>query len=164
MWFSDEDAGLLVATVVLHDVGHAPDIACIGFHTLDGCSRFAEMIDLRRGDFDLDAKVAYVRRQAVEPGHGEIFEDDPKSHAGERRLVIRSFLVPEIRAHLHKYVGPGRGLTGLPRAEGRGQPGATFTRSGTRRARRLSSRTWTCTSSGTPATRSPPRLAPRSRS
>lgn len=34
--FSDEDAALLVAAALLHDVGYAPDIAQSGFHPLDG--------------------------------------------------------------------------------------------------------------------------------
>ncbi len=67
--------------------------------------RFAEMIGLQRGDFDLENGVVHVRRQAVQPDHGEIFEDDPKSDAGKRRVAVPSFLVPEIRTHLNTYVG-----------------------------------------------------------
>jgi HD superfamily phosphodiesterase len=34
--FSGEDATLLLAAALLHDVGYAPDIAHTGFHPLDG--------------------------------------------------------------------------------------------------------------------------------
>jgi integrase len=71
--------------------------------------RFAEMVGLRRGDFDLEKSVVHVRRQAVQPDHGAIFEDDPKSEAGKRRVTVPTFLVPEIRAHLRTYVKPGDG-------------------------------------------------------
>lgn len=67
--------------------------------------RFAEMIGLQRGDIDLEKGVVHVRRQAVQPDHGDIFEDDPKSDAGKRRVAVPSFLVPEIKAHLTTYVG-----------------------------------------------------------
>ena len=67
--------------------------------------RFAEMMGLQRGDIDLESGVVHVRRQAVQPDHGDIFEDDPKSDAGKRRVAVPSFLVPEIKAHLTTYVG-----------------------------------------------------------
>ncbi|HYQ66716.1 tyrosine-type recombinase/integrase [Actinophytocola sp.] len=72
-----------------------------------GSLRFAEMIGLQRGDLDLEKCVVHVRRQAVQPDHGDIFEDDPKSEKGKRLVAVPSFLVPEIQAHLDKYVKPG---------------------------------------------------------
>lgn len=68
--------------------------------------RYAEMIGLRRQDFDLDAGTVYVRSQTVEPDHGPMFDDDPKSEAGKRPVTVPAFLVPEIRAHLKQYVKP----------------------------------------------------------
>lgn len=68
--------------------------------------RFAEMMGLQRGDFDLEKGVVHVRRQAVQPDHGDIFEDDPKSEKSKRPVTVPSFLVPEIQAHLDKYVKP----------------------------------------------------------
>jgi hypothetical protein len=40
---SGQDAELLEATAVLHDVGYAPDIAVTGFHPLDGAVFLAEV-------------------------------------------------------------------------------------------------------------------------
>jgi integrase len=71
-----------------------------------GSLRFAEMVGLQRGDFDLKKSVVHVRRQAVQPDHGDIFEDDPKSEKGKRLVMVPPFLVPEIRAHLDRYVKP----------------------------------------------------------
>lgn len=68
--------------------------------------RFAEMVGLQRGDLDLRKLVVHVRRQAVQPDHGGIFEDDPKSERGKRPITVPSFLAPEIRAHLDRYVKP----------------------------------------------------------
>jgi HD domain len=38
-----QDAELLEAAAILHDVGHAPDIAVTGFHPLDGASYLADI-------------------------------------------------------------------------------------------------------------------------
>ncbi|HEU5476141.1 MAG TPA: tyrosine-type recombinase/integrase [Actinophytocola sp.] len=69
--------------------------------------RFAKMVGLQRGDFDLDAGLVYVRRQAVQTNGGKIVVTGPKSEAGKRRVVVPAFLVPEIRTHLRTYVKPG---------------------------------------------------------
>jgi putative nucleotidyltransferase with HDIG domain len=42
-WAVGEDAALLEAAAVLHDVGYAPDLAKTGFHPLDG-ARYLEQI------------------------------------------------------------------------------------------------------------------------
>lgn len=41
--FSEDDAALLVAAALLHDVGYAPDIAYTGFHPLDGARYLREV-------------------------------------------------------------------------------------------------------------------------
>jgi HD domain len=41
--FTIEDASLLVAAALLHDVGYAPDIAYTGFHPLDGARYLREV-------------------------------------------------------------------------------------------------------------------------
>lgn len=69
--------------------------------------RFAEMVGLQRGDFDLAKGVVHVRRQAVQTNGGKIISADPKSKAGKRRVVVPPFVVPEIRAHLDRFVAPG---------------------------------------------------------
>jgi putative nucleotidyltransferase with HDIG domain len=38
-----QDADLLEAAAILHDVGYAPDIAVTGFHPLDGASYLADL-------------------------------------------------------------------------------------------------------------------------
>ena len=63
-------------------------------------------------------RVVHVRRQAVQTNAGAILLTDPKSDAGKRRVVVPPFLVPEIRAHLDRYVGAGEGRLGVRRAQG----------------------------------------------
>ena len=47
----------------------------------------------------------HVRRQAVQTNKGEILPTDPKSEAGLRRVVVPAVVVPEIEAHLDRFVG-----------------------------------------------------------
>ncbi|MCA1676409.1 MAG: site-specific integrase, partial [Actinobacteria bacterium] len=61
---------------------------------------------LRRGeacgvgwtDVDLDAGRLTVRRQLVQLGW-DVYEDDPKSHAGERTIALDAGTVAALRAH-----------------------------------------------------------------
>ncbi|MGH3876508.1 MAG: site-specific integrase [Actinophytocola sp.] len=55
--------------------------------------RFAEMIGLQRGDFDLVKGVVHVRRQAIQTNGGKILVTDPKSEAGKRRVTVPPFVV-----------------------------------------------------------------------
>ncbi|ALG07450.1 tyrosine-type recombinase/integrase [Kibdelosporangium phytohabitans] len=71
-----------------------------------GSLRFAEMIGLRRQDLNLDACAVRIDRQAVQPDHSPMFEDDPKSAAGKRPITLPSLLRSEIRTHLDTYVKP----------------------------------------------------------
>jgi integrase len=69
--------------------------------------RFGEMIELRRGDIDLDQEVIRVRRAVVRVKGGHIVAD-PKSQAGIRDVAIPPHLLPMIRDHLAEHVGPKR--------------------------------------------------------
>ena len=67
--------------------------------------RFAELIELRRADVDLDAEVLAVSRAAVKiKGRGHVV-GEPKTAAGVRDVSIPPHLLPMIEAHLASYVG-----------------------------------------------------------
>jgi len=66
--------------------------------------RFAEMVGVQRGDFDLGRGVVHVRRQAIQTNAGQILVTDPKSDAGRRRVTVPPFMVNEIREHLDRWV------------------------------------------------------------
>ncbi len=68
--------------------------------------RWGELIGLRRADVDLDNRVVHVERQFVEV-KGQLIEGPPKSAAGLRAVAIPPALVPEFRAHLERFTGPG---------------------------------------------------------
>ncbi|MGW2858325.1 HD domain-containing protein [Streptomyces sp. NPDC001205] len=82
----DEDAGLLAAAAVLHDVGYAPRLAATGFHPLDG-ARFL------RGEHRADERVvrlvanhSFALLEAEERGlRGELEEEFPLLE--DQRLV-----------------------------------------------------------------------------
>jgi integrase len=82
--------------------------------------RFGEMIELRRGDIDLDAELIVVRRAAVKvkgaPGGHVVGE--PKSQAGIRDVGIPPHLVPMIEAHLAEHVAPERDALLFPSKPG----------------------------------------------
>ncbi len=60
--------------------------------------RYSEIIELRRGDLDLDAKVIRVRRAF----DGEGGTKAPKSDAGIRDMNVPEHIIPDLRAHLEK--------------------------------------------------------------
>jgi integrase len=67
--------------------------------------RFGELVELRRGDVDLDDQVITVTRAAVRT-KGKWIEGEPKSEAGVRSIAIPPNIVPAIRQHLDDHVGP----------------------------------------------------------
>jgi integrase len=67
--------------------------------------RFGEMIELRRGDIDLDAEVIHIRRAVVRVKGGYMV-GEPKSQAGIRDVAIPPHVVTMIRDHLAEHVGP----------------------------------------------------------
>lgn len=81
--------------------------------------RWGELIGLRRGDIDLEARVVHVERQLVEV-EGRLIEGPPKTAAGVRTVAVPPAVVPELRAHLGNHVGAGPaalvfvGLKGAP--------------------------------------------------
>ncbi|WP_344131755.1 HD domain-containing protein [Saccharopolyspora halophila] len=58
-----DDAALLEAAAVLHDVGYAPDLATTGFHPLDG-ARYLEQIDAPDRLIHLVAHHSYAALEA----------------------------------------------------------------------------------------------------
>jgi integrase len=68
--------------------------------------RLGEILELRRGDVDLDAGVVRVRRALVRVG-GKLQVDTPKSTAGVRDISIPPHLLDRFRDHLAQHTAPG---------------------------------------------------------
>jgi integrase len=68
--------------------------------------RFGELVELKRGDIDLDDNVVKIRRAAVRVDGGWLV-GDPKSDAGIRNVAIPPHIVPAVKAHLAAHVGRG---------------------------------------------------------
>jgi integrase len=91
------------------------------------CSmRFGELVELRRGDIDLEEGVVRIRRAAVRVDGGWQ-EGDPKSDAGIRDVNIPPHLLDAIKQHLAGHVGKGRNALLFP-AKGGGhlQPSTLY--------------------------------------
>lgn len=69
--------------------------------------RFGEIVELRRGDVDLEQELIRIRRAAVRTG-GAYSITSPKSDASVRDVAIPPHVIPLIEAHLAKYVDTGR--------------------------------------------------------
>ncbi|ASL16283.1 tyrosine-type recombinase/integrase [Mycobacterium intracellulare] len=61
--------------------------------------RFGELVELRRGDFDLSDEVIRVRRGVVRTKEGHVVKA-PKSEVGSRDVPIPPHLVEGVRQHL----------------------------------------------------------------
>jgi len=68
--------------------------------------RLGEILELRRGDVDLNAGVVRVRRAVVRVG-GTLQTDTPKSTAGVRDIAIPPHLLDRFRDHLAQHTAPG---------------------------------------------------------
>ncbi len=68
--------------------------------------RFGELVELRRGDIDLDDNVVKIRRAAVRVDGGWLV-GDPKFDAGIRDVAMPPHIVPTVKAHLAAHVGRG---------------------------------------------------------
>jgi integrase len=79
--------------------------------------RFGEIVELRRGDVDLTAKVIRIRRAAVRVG-GTFQVGTPKSEASVRDVAVPPHIMPLIENHLSKYVGPDRDSMLFPATSG----------------------------------------------
>lgn len=69
--------------------------------------RKGELLGLRRGDIDLDAREMSVVRQRQLDRHGVHLVGPPKSDAGKRDLAIPSSLVVVLEGHLADFAQPG---------------------------------------------------------
>jgi integrase len=69
--------------------------------------RRGELFALRRGDVDLLHGVVTVRRKRLRLASGQIIEDDPKTAAGRRRVVLPATIVSELDGHLPRFSEPG---------------------------------------------------------
>ena len=78
--------------------------------------RFGELVELRRGDIDLDEHVVRVRRGAVRVSGWTV--DGPKSEAGKRDVAIPPHIVPAVEHHLSDHVGPERNSLLFPAKSG----------------------------------------------
>ena len=68
--------------------------------------RLGEILELRRGDIDLDAGIVRIRRGMVRVG-GTLQADTPKSTAGVRNIAIPPHLLPRFRDHLVTHTATG---------------------------------------------------------
>ena len=68
--------------------------------------RFGELAGLTREWVDLTAGTITVRRALVQRDDGTLQLGPPKSEAGRRTFTIPAALVPELAAHLDRYVEP----------------------------------------------------------
>jgi integrase len=70
--------------------------------------RQGELVELRRGDIDLQRGVIKVRRAVARvPGEPPLV-GNPKSGAGVRDVAIPPHLLPEVERHLHDHVPPAK--------------------------------------------------------
>lgn len=69
-----------------------------------GGLRRGELFGLSRADVDLLHRVVHVRTQRQESKRGEALVGPPKTAAGRRTLALPDELVPEIEAHLARWV------------------------------------------------------------
>lgn len=66
--------------------------------------RFGELFGLGRKHIDLGAHTVTVVEQVLHLASGELIVQPPKTAAGRRIVSIPASLVPEIQAHLDRYV------------------------------------------------------------
>lgn len=66
--------------------------------------RFGEAVELRRGDIDFSQEIIRIRRAAVRTNGGTFAVTTPKSDAGIRDVAIPPHIIPQVEAHLSKYV------------------------------------------------------------
>jgi len=77
--------------------------------------RLGEILELRRGDVDLDAGIVRIRRAVVRVG-GRLQVDTPKSTAGVRDVAIPPHLLDRFRHHLWTHTGRGERALLFPSA------------------------------------------------
>jgi integrase len=98
---------------------HMPDRLQLAVLVAAWCGlRFGELIELRRSDIDLKARVIHVRRAAYRVPGNRVAIGKPKSDAGIRDVAIPPHLVPEIKRHLTEHVSFGRDALLFPGSHG----------------------------------------------
>jgi integrase len=89
--------------------------------------RFGELVELQRGDVDLEGEVIRIRRAAVRVDkRWEV--GDPKSEAGIRDVAIPPHIMPAVKDHLSKHVGGQRDALLFPARNGGHLQPSTFQR------------------------------------
>lgn len=75
--------------------------------------RLGEILELRRGDVDVDDGVIRIRRAVVRV-RGQIQVDTPKTQAGIRDVAIPPHLIERFRSHLDLHTGAGKDALTFP--------------------------------------------------
>ena len=69
--------------------------------------RRGEVLGLQRRDIDLLHGKIRVERSVVRPMSGQVVVGPPKTSAGRRTIAVPSNIVPAVKDHLERFVGPG---------------------------------------------------------
>jgi integrase len=94
---------------------HMPDRLRLAVLLAAWCGlRFGELIELRRQDVDVRARVIHVRRAAYRVPGNKVAVGKPKSDAGIRDVAIPPHLIPAVKDHLRNLphlslLFPGKG-------------------------------------------------------
>lgn len=70
--------------------------------------RIGEVLELRRGDVDLERRIVKVRRSVSRSREAGVHVKDPKSRRGKRDQRIPKMLVKPLKRHLRDHVEPGQ--------------------------------------------------------
>lgn len=132
-------------------VGEMPDRLKLMVLMASWCAlRFGELVELRRGDIDLEDEVIRIRRAAVRVDKGWKV-GDPKSDAGRRDVAIPPHIVPGVKEHLAKHVGKQADSLLFPAKSGSHLQPSSFTRhfyKGRAKAKRTDLRLHDCRHTG----------------
>ena len=116
--------------------------------------RFGELFGLRRKDVDLGSGRVEVTQQEGHLAGGLLVFGPPKSAAGRRTVAIPNFLLPDVAAHLERFVGPGPDQFVSEDRAASFRADRTGARCGGGWSSRPASRVCASTTCGTPAIRS----------
>lgn len=68
--------------------------------------RRGEVLGLQRRDIDLLRRTIRIDRSVVRPMYGDVTVGPPKTSAGQRTVAVPSNVLPALKQHLERYVGP----------------------------------------------------------
>jgi integrase len=71
--------------------------------------RRGEVLGLQRRDIDLLHGRIHVERSVVRPMSGEMVVGPPKTYAGRRTIAVPANILPDLKEHMEKFVGPDPG-------------------------------------------------------